>query len=70
MSFHASVELTHPEAQQGGIILADPDPQLCSLCDGLGNPVVDVTVKLEDDQVVFVLTAGIRYVPETQSKHV
>lgn len=66
MSFHASVtELTHPQAQQGSIILANPDPELCSLCDGLGNPVVDVTVKLEDHQVVFLLIAGICYIPGT-----
>ena len=66
MLYHASVsELTRPQAQQGGIVLADPDPELWSLCDGLGHPVVDVAVKLEDDQVVFLLTAGIRYIPET-----
>lgn len=65
-SFHAPVsELTHPEAQQGGIIPADPDPELCSLWDGLGNPVVDVAVKLEDDKVVFLLTVGICYIPVT-----
>lgn len=58
-------ELTHPEAQQGGIIPPDPDPELSSLCDGLGNLVVDVTVKLEDDHVVFLLTAGVCYIPET-----
>ncbi|KAA8594459.1 hypothetical protein FQN60_011594 [Etheostoma spectabile] len=34
-------------AQQGSIVLADPDPELCSFCDGLGNPVVDVA-KIQD----------------------
>lgn len=61
-------ELTYPQAQQGGIILADPDRELCSLCDGLGNPVVDATVKLEDNQVVLLLAAGIRHIPETQEQ--
>lgn len=62
--------LTHPKSQQSGIILADPNPELCSLCDGLGNPVVDVTVKLENDKVVFLLTAGVCYISETERKHI
>lgn len=62
---HHVCELTHPQSQQGGIVLADPDPELCSLCDGLGNPIVDATVKLEDNQVVLLVSAGIRYIPET-----
>lgn len=63
-------ELTHPQTQQIGIVLADPDSELCSLCDGLGDLVVDTTVKLEDDQVVLLLSAGICYIPETQKGHV
>lgn len=64
----SGTELTHPQTQKGGIILADPDPELCSLWDGLGNPVVDTTVKLENVQVVLFLTAGISDIPETHNK--
>lgn len=66
MSLHVSAgELTNPQAQQRGVIFANPDPELYSFCDGLGNLVVDVTVKLEDHQVVFPLTTGVCDKPET-----
>ena len=61
--------LTHPQTQQVGVVLADPDSELRSLCDGLGHFVVDTAVKLEDHQVVLLLSAGIRHVPETQKGH-
>lgn len=62
-------ELTHPQTQQGGIILSDPHLELRTFCDGLRNPVVDATVKLEDNQIVFFLIACVCDKPENQSKH-
>lgn len=57
--------LTYSQAQHGGVVLPNPDPKLCSFWDGFGNPVVDVTVKLEDVHVVFFLTACIPDIPRT-----
>ncbi|KAF3851960.1 hypothetical protein F7725_005315 [Dissostichus mawsoni] len=59
-----TVELTRPQAQQRGIVLSDRDLELCSPHDGLGNPVVDVAVELEDNQVAFLLVAG-----RTRTRH-
>lgn len=62
-------ELTHAQTQQGSVIPADLNFELCSLWDGLRNLVVDATVKLEDDQVMILLTAGVCDIPETREKY-
>lgn len=56
-------KLTHSQAQQCGIVPADPHLELRSLCDLLSHFVVNVTEKLEDHKIVFLLCACVCYIP-------